>query len=1087
MYVRRSRPSMAALAAVAGFAVSAGGTAFGTPVSASAVAPPGSARTVTLITGDKVRVSGGRVSVTPGAGRSGVTFQVFTVRGHRYVIPKDAARLVGEGRVDRRLFDVTRLVAWRYDDAHRNAVPVIVENARGVRSAQVTGLAGRRSLPSLGLDTAAVPKKDAASVWRTLAGQKGRGLAAGSVARLWLDGKRTARLDKSVPRIGAPEAWRQGLTGKGVTVAVLDSGYDAGHPDLKGVVTRSRGFTDAGPRDVADKLGHGTHVASTIAGSGAASGGRHKGVAPDARLAVGKVLDDEGNGSDSGILAGMEWAATEVRAKVINMSLGAPDEDGVDPVEKAVNDLSARTGTLFTIASGNNGPGARTLDSPGAADAALTVGAVDGDDRVAGFSGRGPRRVDGAIKPDVTAPGVDITAARAGGGYATASGTSMATPHVAGAAAILAQRHPTWTGGRLKAALIGSAAPTPGAPAPHQGSGRIDVARAVATGVVPESGNVSTYLRWSKRPAPVTRELGYFNSTDRPVTLKLELRTDRPTGRNVFGLVTTSLTVPPGQSAAAGLRVTGEGVPPGVYGGVVTATAPGVSVRTVVGAFAEPKSHDLDLRLTDAAGRPASNPFWIVPADMSTEPEAVLVRDGAVRVRLPDGEYRLMGSVPADAEGGGCGAMMAFHPVRLDRDTTVHLDARRAARMSATIDDPAAKLSEYRDFALAYQRDGKSTGYTVLTDCPPDKNGLFPVKDPGLTYYHHLFWMKQGAAGTPPTRFDAYDLRHGGLPADPAYAARTADMAKVTQTVKGQGRPTTGYFSLVADMPGISPALIPVWPVSAPSTQTLYVTSDPRFRWWASFYYGEGEPGYITGDARTWVKGRANTGTWNTAVIGPSVAGVVNQVRTPFGSRDGDEIAVLGGALYGDSTPGRGGWDDRATGTIKLLRGGKALKTVPLREGELRASVPAGPGDYTVTASGTRKDSDSPLSTRVDVKWRFASSTTRKPTPLPLRSIRFAPRGLDGLNRARGGSATTLPISVDAVAGTGPVAVKNLKVWASTDDGRTWKPLALTVKGRGWVARVTNPAQGFVSLKAAMTDKAGNAVDQTVIRAYAIS
>ncbi|MGK5554209.1 S8 family peptidase [Actinomadura kijaniata] len=1027
------------------------------------------------------------MSVTPGAGRSGATFQVFTVRGHRYVIPRDAARLVGEGRVDRRLFDVTRLVAWRYDDAHRDTVPVIVENARGVRSARITGLAGRRSLPSLGLDAGAVPKKDAASVWRAMASPKGRGLASGGVAKLWLDGKRTARLDKSVPRIGAPEAWRQGLTGKGVTVAVLDSGYDAGHPDLKGVVTRSRGFTDAGPQDVTDRLGHGTHVASTIAGSGEGSGGRYKGVAPDARLAVGKVLDDEGSGSDSGILAGMEWAATEVRAKVINLSLGAPDEDGVDPVEKAVNDLSARTGTLFAIASGNSGPGARTLNSPGTADAALTVGAVDGDDHVAAFSGRGPRRMDGAVKPDVTAPGVDITAAWAGGGHATASGTSMATPHVAGAAAILAQRHPTWTGGRLKAALIGSAAPASGTPAVHQGSGRIDVARAVATGVVPESGNVSTYLRWSERPAPVTRELGYFNATDRPVTLKLELQTDQPAGRDVFGLATTSLTVPPGESAAAGLRVTGEGVPPGVYSGVVTATAPGVSVRTVVGAFAEPRSHDLDLRLTDAAGRPVSDLFWFMPADLSSEPEAVMVRDGAARVRLPDGEYRLMGSVPADAGGGECGAMMAFHPVRLDRETTVHLDARRATRMSATIDDPAAELGDYRDFALAYHRGGASTGYTVLADCSPDKFGLFPVRDPGLTYYNHLFWTKQGAAGTPPIRFDAYDLRHGGLPADPAYAARTADMAEVTQTVKAQGRPTIGHFTLMADMPGISPVVAPVWPVNAPSTQTLYVTSDPRFRWWTSFYYDEGEPGYITGDARTWVKGRANTDTWNTAVIGPSVTGVFNQVRTPFGSRDGDEIAVMGRALYGDSTPGRAGWDDRATGTIELLRGGKVLKTVPLSEGELSANVPAGPGDYTVTASGTRKDSDSPLSTRVDAAWRFASTTTHKPTPLPLRSVRFTPRGLDDLNRARGGSATTLPISVDAVPGTGPVTVESLKVWASTDDGRTWKPLTLRAKGRGWVTRVANPAQGFVSLKASMTDRAGNAVDQTIIRAYAIS
>ena len=161
------------------------------------------------------------------------------------------------------------------------------------------------------------------------------------------------------------------------------------------------------------------------------------------------MLDDGGSGYDSSIIAGMEWAAHS-GAKVVSMSLGGDPTDGTDPMSQAVNDLTAETGALFVVAAGNAGA-ARTVGSPGAAASALTVGAVDRDDNLAEFSSRGPRLGDNGLKPEITAPGVGIVAARAAGttmgtpvddAYTTASGTSMATPHVAGAAAILAQEHP---------------------------------------------------------------------------------------------------------------------------------------------------------------------------------------------------------------------------------------------------------------------------------------------------------------------------------------------------------------------------------------------------------------------------------------------------------------------------------------------------------------------------------------------------------------------------------------------------------------------------------------------------------------------
>ena len=124
----------------------------------------------------------------------------------------------------------------------------------------------------------------------------------------------------------------------------------------------------------------------------------------------------------------------------------------------ALDQLSAQTGALFVVAAGNTGAEA-SMSSPGAADAALTVAAVDSSDQLAYFSAMGPRFGDYALKPDIAAPGVDILAALAGGNadtgyYQTMSGTSMATPHVAGAAAIVAQEHPDWSGQQIKDALM---------------------------------------------------------------------------------------------------------------------------------------------------------------------------------------------------------------------------------------------------------------------------------------------------------------------------------------------------------------------------------------------------------------------------------------------------------------------------------------------------------------------------------------------------------------------------------------------------------------------------------------------------------
>ncbi|MDX3716058.1 S8 family serine peptidase, partial [Streptomyces europaeiscabiei] len=565
----------------------AGLTATATVTSAAPVRPadvptvspgglPKPAARVTLLTGDTVGLdrTGRVVEVRPGQGRSGIGYSVRRFAGHTYVVPLDATRLLGSGRLDRRLFDVTQLVKDGYDDAHRKQVPLIVSyngSSRVQKGAKESLFAAEADvthrLPAIHGDALAADKPDAGKVWRALTDSVGGRAAvttAPGIDRVWLDGRvRISAQDTVAPdphggvaQIGAPTAWKAGYDGKGVKVAVLDTGIDATHPDLKGRILKAKNFTGSDSAD--DRQGHGTHVASTIVGSGVKSGGKYEGVAPGAELLVGKVLDDTGFGDDSTIIAGMQWAVAQ-GAKVVNMSLGSPDTVDVDPLEKAVNDLSASSHTLFVIAAGNSGPSDSTIGTPGSAAAALTVAAVDRDDKIASWSSRGPT-ADGRLKPDIAAPGVDIIAAKAAHGiegndeapgYVSMSGTSMATPHAAGAAAILAQEHPDWTGEQLKSALTASAKTLGGVTAYDVGVGRADLTRAIdaTVGSEPSSVDFGTPNPWPHNDdTPVTRTVTYRNDGSRPVTLDLDSTTTGPDNKTaptgIVGISPARLTVP---------------------------------------------------------------------------------------------------------------------------------------------------------------------------------------------------------------------------------------------------------------------------------------------------------------------------------------------------------------------------------------------------------------------------------------------------------------------------------------------------------------------------------------------------------------
>ena len=285
-------------------------------------------------------------------------------------------------------------------------------------------------------------------------------------------------LDEAVSQIDADDVWGEGYDGTGVKVCVIDTGIDAGHPDLDngkvvGWIDYVQDLTTA-----YDDHGHGTHCAGTIAGSGDASSGTYKGVAPGASLMGAKVLDQDGRGLFSDIIAAINWAVAN-DAQVISMSLGGPQH--VQAMDDAISNAIGQ-GVVVVIAAGNDGPVSGTIGCPGDCPGAITVGAVDRNDVIASFSSRGPTD-DGYIKPDVTNMGVGLVAARASGTsrgtpvndyYTALSGTSMACPMTSGVVALLLETNPGFTPAQVKDALTKTAKPLgTGIPNNIYGYGRV--------------------------------------------------------------------------------------------------------------------------------------------------------------------------------------------------------------------------------------------------------------------------------------------------------------------------------------------------------------------------------------------------------------------------------------------------------------------------------------------------------------------------------------------------------------------------------------------------------------------------------------
>ena len=275
-----------------------------------------------------------------------------------------------------------------------------------------------------------------------------------------------------------------GLTGAGVGVAVLDTGIYP-HEDFENRIMAFKDFVRRRPGPYDDN-GHGTHIAAMIGGNGASSDGRYRGVAPGCGLIAVKVLDFRGNGFASDVLAGLRWIRENKEKygiRVVNISVGSLSRKDMSENSVLVRGVDAAwdDGLVVVVAAGNHGPGRMTITTPGISRKVITVGCSDDykevevmGNRMVDYSGRGPTMAC-ISKPDLVAPGSGIiSCCNQPGQYMPKSGTSMSTPLVSGAVALLLERYPQMTNRDVKLRLIERAVDM-GRPHNQQGWGLLDV------------------------------------------------------------------------------------------------------------------------------------------------------------------------------------------------------------------------------------------------------------------------------------------------------------------------------------------------------------------------------------------------------------------------------------------------------------------------------------------------------------------------------------------------------------------------------------------------------------------------------------
>jgi subtilisin family serine protease len=713
----------------------------------------------------------------------GVAFETFSdSQSDTYAVPADVVSLI-PNMLDPYLFDLDYLTSNGLNDESMSVIGAFAQYAPGAalydqwdnNTVQYSnfGIVNSQAL--------SIPKDKAASFGSYLLSRP-LSLPFG-IEKIWLDKVATASLDQSVPMIGGDIARNVlGYNGSGINIAILDTGIDRTHPDFfypngtSKVIVYADETCKAVPvapvcyHNPYDYFGHGTHVASIAAGTGAASNGRYVGVAPGARLMSIKVLNDQGFGFYSWIMYGLlqtvQGFFNGTKPDVISMSLGADPSDGSDPLSQLINLVVNTYNIPIAIAAGNFGCNF-CVASPGAADSAITVAATtktasNGSIFIASFSSRGPRQDNYAIKPDISAPGVGVVAACSstatvipcppGSRYVRLSGTSMATPHVAGSIALLLQqskqRGITLTPSEIKDmlqsssnVLIPSLPTQPEIDIYQQGAGLVRVDKALTTNVTFDPAEISFGLVQVD-----TKSLqSTFNVTNHgPTAINLSLSWDMRDVRtqespistnssyaNLVSLDQTQLTIPAGASVALTLTINAPNAPTeklySIFSGRIFASIGNMIVAHAIFGFTkEGPRQTAQVTGINHDGTPAAFRTLSIYDALDGRGQTFFFVDfdstGNVSVRLPLSSYNFIMAYDINPPFQS-GHLSLYRVVALEVPVTnnpanVTLDASKTGPVTINLQaDLSATHGLQQDDWLAYDRpDGTDIqfGFTLL-------------------------------------------------------------------------------------------------------------------------------------------------------------------------------------------------------------------------------------------------------------------------------------------------------------------------------------------------------------------------------------
>lgn len=1066
-------------------------------LSAGTLRPP---TAITLVTGEVLSVrslNDGTLAVThDGDGPDASAFLQFSdAAGDVHVVPGRLIPMLPD-RLDPRLFNVSALLRDGYGvaaDGTGRGLPLMITYTAGPVS--VPGVIVRRELPSINGAAVSLISEPGDLLGQAL-------LAAGpdqfipGVEKIWLDGPMAASLDESVPQIGAPAAWEQGYDGTGVRIAVVDTGIDDRHPDLAGRVVAAEVFSDAdSPIDV---FGHGTHVASIAAGNGAASDGQFTGVAYGADLVNAKVLDDFGSGLESWVIAGMEWSAIDQDADIVNMSINGGPTDGTDLVSQAVNTLSAAENALFVTSAGNFGGYPESLETPSTAEAALAVGAVDKSDVLAWFSAWGPR-IDGTgVKPEIVAPGVDITAARAEGSelgppvgenYMELSGTSMATPHVAGAAALLLEANPSWTWAQLKSALVTSAVDV-GSGVFQQGGGRVDVPSALAQTVHSDLATVDLgVLEYPHDDGETsTAEVTLTNDGDTDVTLDLATEAVNENGEvappEMITAEPATLDLPAGGSDVVTLTFDPQTGPIGLFGGTLVASVGGLEALQVPLSFKkEPQLVDLTVEVLEREGADdlsgLVNIQNVDDVDTFFEQYEVYVGAQTITTRVPLGHYAVSLMSFQFTGFADIEVVTVTEPeMEIVADTAMTLDSNDTTEVEIDVGEDVTpadttaglyRASEVGDFGVSISFGASGA----------DSTRVFVNETDSVTLGAFEYYTKVTLDGAE-TRYDLIFPEPDAVPADLSYEVGPADVAHITNEFHADVE-RTYYEGRLFLRPWSDFAFVGLGQQAAPTVRMDWVTADDTQ--WAEIVDIGGAEAFATMEeelttyepaeerVQSWVESPMRP--WFPVGMGPRRFDDTLQFFVPPWSDQDNHVGY-------DYFPFEGPGVD--TFRLVVSADGEELGEVATPYGEFQ--LPAEPAEVEVTLEGAR---DAPWwshSTQTSTTWRFVSEPSKgEPVTQPLYEVDYD-IALDLYNE----TDSPNPIGFRAYGpdGSPPAA---FTAWWSIDDGEAWEPLVLADLGDGaYESTVPVPASCDpscdVSLRVTADDTARTVLEQEIIRAY---